>query len=229
MYFSRMKIKAIITGTTGMVGKGVLIECLAHPEVEKVIVINRKRLGISNPKLTEIIHKDFSNFSAIKKQLTEYNTCFHCMGVSSIGKSEKEFSTPTYHFTKALVDVLSNKQNIVFNYVSGAGTDSSEKGNTMWARVKGKTENLITNAGFKDAYMFRAGMILPEKGVKSSTGWYNVIYVIFRPFFFIFKRMNSVTTSVKIGEAMINSVLGGQDKKHLENKDINSLANLNRS
>ena len=221
-----MKIKAIITGSTGMVGKGILLECLEREEVESVLVINRKPLGLVHPKLKEIIHQDFSEFSKIKEEFSNYNACFHCMGVSSIGKTEEEFLIPTYNFTKALVDEMNEvKSNMVFNYVSGSGTDSSELGNTMWARVKGKTENMILNAGFKDAYMFRAGMILPEKGVKSSTGWYNSIYVILKPFFPFFKKMSSVTTSVKIGDAMINSVCKGFEKKHLENQDINTLAN----
>lgn len=220
-----MKIKAIITGSTGMVGKGVLLECLDHPEVKSVLVINRRTLGLDHPKLKEVIHQDFTDFSSIKNELAEYNACFHCMGVSSIGMNEEQFSKLTYDITKSLADVMFEMNpNSMFDYVSGTGTDSTEKGNTMWARVKGKTENYVLNKGFRDAYAFRPGAIIPERGIKSSTGWYNTIYVIMRPLFPIMKKMNSITTSVKIGRAMINSALIGFDKKHLENADINKLA-----
>ncbi|MBL4624269.1 MAG: epimerase [Flavobacteriales bacterium] len=221
-----MKINALITGTTGMVGKGVLIECLDHPEVESVVVINRKALGLSHPKLTEIIHSDFYDLISIKHQLSDVNACFFCLGTSSIGKSEDEYNKITFNltisFAKTLIEV---NPNMTFNYVSGTGCDSSEKGNTMWARVKGKTENAILTMGFKQAYMFRPGIILPEKGVKSATGWYNAAYVVLRPLFPLLKQMKSITTSVKIGDAMINSVISGYKKQHLENVDINILAN----
>lgn len=218
-------MKVIITGTTGMIGQSVLIECLESEVVDTVLVINRKPLGRKHPKLKEIILPDFLNFDVLVDQLTSYDACFHCMGVSSIGKNEAEFTLPTYTITKSIIDTLykANPQMVV-NYVSGAGTDSSEKGNSMWARVKGKTENLILNKGFKDAYMFRAGAVLPEKGVKSSTGWYNILYVILKPFFPLLKKMDSITTSVAVGQAMINSMLFPQEFKHLENADINNLA-----
>ena len=218
-------MKVIITGSTGMVGDSVLIECLANEGIEAVLVINRNSLKRTHPKLKEVLLKDFFEFNSIGEQLKEYDACFHCMGVSSIGKSEEEFYRPTYSFTKSLVDTLYGvNSNMVVNYVSGSGTDSSEKGTVMWARVKGKTENLVLNKGFKDAYMFRAGAILPEKGVKSSTGWYNAIYILLRPFFPLLKGMKSMTTSVKLGQAMINTLRFPQELKHLENADINELA-----
>ena len=218
-------MKVIITGTTGMVGESVLIECLESNSVESILVINRNPLVRQHPKLKEILLGDFLKFDSIKDQLRGYDACFHCMGVSSIGKNEEDFTRPTFDFTKSLIDVLyeTNSQMVV-NYVSGAGTDSTEKGKVMWARVKGKTENLILNKGFMDAYMFRAGAILPEKGVKSSTFWYNAIYVVLRPLFPFLRKMKSMTTSVHVGQAMINSVLLPQELKHLENVDINALA-----
>ena len=218
-------MKVIITGTTGMVGESVLIECLESSLIEEVLVVNRRPLNTKHKKITEVILKDFMNFGSIEEELKGYDACFHCMGVSSIGKSEEEFNKPTYQITKSLIDALYKvNPNMVITYLSGAGSDSSEKGNVMWARVKGKTENLILNKGFSDAYMFRAGAILPEKGVKSSTFWYNAVYVVLRPFFPLLKKMKSMTTSVKVGQAMINTLQFAQQLKHLGNPDINELA-----
>ncbi len=218
-------MRVIITGTTGMVGKGVLLECLEHYEINEVLVVNRQKLEITHPKLKEIIHKDFFDLSSIEKELTNYDACFFCLGTSAIGKSEEEYTRITYDLTRHWCDTLYKlNSNMIFNYVSGTGTDSSEKGSSMWARVKGKTENYILNKGFKAAYMFRPGVILPEKGVKSSTNWYQFFYVILRPFFPLMKKMKSVTTSVNVGKAMINSLLNGYHKNHLENIDINELA-----
>jgi nucleoside-diphosphate-sugar epimerase len=220
-------MKAIITGSTGMLGKGVLLECIDDPTVEQVLLINRKHLDISHPKVKEVIHKDFRDFSAIKEQLKDYDACFHCMGVSSAGMSEEKFTEITYTMSKALATVLySLNPNMVFNYVSGAGTVSAEKSNTMWARVKGKTENMILDMGFKDAYMFRPGAILPERGTKSNTKLYNTLYVITRPLFPLMKRMKSVTTTSRIGRAMINLYNHPQSLKHLEGADINMVANV---
>lgn len=220
-------MKAIITGSTGMVGKGVLLECIDSNEVAEVLLINRNPVQITHPKIKEIIHQDFRNFDAIKDKLKGYDACFHCMGVSSAGMSEEKFNELTYTISEALASTLySINPNMVFNYVSGTGTDSTEKGNTMWARVKGKTENMILNMGFKDAYMFRPGAIIPERGVKSKTKLYNLLYVITRPFFPILKRMESITTTVKLGRAMINLCSHPQQLKHLEGKDINRIANI---
>lgn len=220
-----MKINAIITGTTGMVGKSVLLECLEDSRVESVLVINRKSLNISHPKLKEIIHNDFYDLSNIKKELIGFNACFFCMGVSAIRMSEDGYSKITYDITKQFADILFElNPDMTFNYVSGTGTDSSENGSSMWARVKGKTENYILNKGFKDAYMFRPGAIIPEKGIKSNTGWYSTLYILLTPFFPLLKKMKNVTTTTKLGVAMINSVLTGSKLKHLENADINALA-----
>ena len=172
----------IITGSTGMVGKGVLLACLESPDIEKVLVLNRSTLGMQHPKLQEILLPDFLEIGGLKDQLQGYDACFYCMGVSAIGMEEEDYHRITYAATKAFADVLFElNPETVFIYVSGAGTDSSEKGRMMWARVKGKTENLVLNKGFKDAYAFRPGLILPEKGIRSRTGWYNTVYQITSP------------------------------------------------
>ena len=218
--------KVIITGSTGMVGKGVLLECLDSPKIEKVLVVNRSSLNIQHPKLEEVLLSDFTQIGSINDRLQGYDACFYCMGVSAIGMKEEKYRAITFETVKAFADILYEiNPETVFNYVSGAGTDSSENGSSMWARVKGKTENYVLNKGFKDAYAFRPGMIIPEKkGIKSKTGWYNAIYVVMRPFFGWFKKSNNVTTTTKIGLAMIHSMFHLQSLKHLENKDINLLA-----
>lgn len=220
-------MKVIITGSTGMVGKAALIECIEHEAVTGILVINRSPLQMKHSKLKELIHKDFTDFTPLEEQLMGYDACFHCMGVSSVGMSEKDFTHFTYDMTKALAELLYKlNPDMVFCYISGTGTDSTENGRVMWARVKGRTENLILNMGFKDAYAFRPGVILPEKGVKSKTAWYNALYVIMRPLFPLMRRMNSVALSSVVGKALINSVLHPQKLKHLENKDINRIGRI---
>jgi nucleoside-diphosphate-sugar epimerase len=216
--------KVIITGSTGMVGKGVLLECLENSLIEKVLVINRSTLNMNHPKLKEILLADLTKVADIKNQLQGYDACFFCMGVSSIGLDEAAYFKLTYQPVKAFADVLYElNPGLVFNYVSGTGTDSSEKGRTMWARVKGKTENEILHKGFKDAYAFRPGIIIPEKGIQSKTGWYNAIYVIMRPFFSMMKKSKNITTTTKIGLAMIHTLRFPMANKFLVNKDINEL------
>lgn len=220
-----MKIRAVITGTTGMVGKAVLLECLEHPQVESVLIINRTSIELNHPKLKEVIHPNFFDLKSIEEQLKGYNTCFFCLGVSSMGMNEKEYNKYTYELTvNFAATFLAQNMDSNFIYVSGSGTDSSEKGKVMWARVKGKTENALLCMSFKHVYIFRPGMILPEKGVKSKVRLYNVLYVIFSPLNFLFRKMKSVTTSTRLGKAMINLTLKGYEKKHIENIDINILA-----
>jgi nucleoside-diphosphate-sugar epimerase len=215
----------IITGSTGMVGKGVLLECLESEQINKVLLINRRPIGMKHQKLEEVILNDFSNLHGISDQLFGFDACFHCMGVSSVGMSEVDYSNITFDITKTLVDTLYNiNPQLIFNYVTGTGTDSSESGHTMWARVKGKTENYILNKGFRDAYMFRPGAIIPEKGIKSSTGWYNALYILTRPLFPLFRLSKNITTTTKLGQAMINTLYHQQQLKHLEGRDINALA-----
>ena len=216
--------KVIITGATGMVGRGVLLECLESDKIDLVMLISRRSIGLSHPKIREVLLADFMNVAQEASKLTGYDACFHCMGVTSVGKKEAEYHHLTFNVTRILVDTLYTiNPNLVFNYVSGSGTDSTEKGRTMWARVKGKTENYILQKGFSDAYMFRPGAIIPEKGIRSSTSWYNLLYVITRPFYSILKRSKNITTTTRLGQAMINSLYYKQSLKHLENSDINAL------
>lgn len=220
-------MKVIITGSTGMVGKAVLLECIDDARVKEVLLINRNSLAISHPKVKEISHKNFMDFSSIQDQFNGYDLCCHCMGVSSAGMNEEQYTEFTFTITKQLATTLHDlNPNMVFNYVSGTGTDSTESGKTMWARIKGKTENMIMQMGFKDAYMFRPGVIIPERGIVSRTKLYNLFYIIARPFFPLLKKMKSVTTTTNIGKAMINSYYNSQALKFLEGKDINELAEM---
>ncbi len=217
-------MNVIITGATGMVGKGVLLECLDDKRIKKILLINRSSVGLENPIIEEIIHQNFTDFTAIQQTFEAYNACFHCMGVSSAGMTEEQYYKLTYTVTEALVNATyAANQNLTFVYVSGQGTDSTEKGSTMWARVKGKTENYIFNKGFKDAYAFRPGVILPKRGIKSKTRLYNIFYILTRPFFPIMQRMNSVTTTITIGKAMIALVERPQNLKILSGRAINEV------
>lgn len=217
------KIRAIVTGATGMVGEGVLHECLQHPQVESVLIINRKPSGVSHPKLKEIIHQDFFDISAIEDQLSGYNACYFCLGVSSVGMKEPEYYKLTYTLTMNVAQTLSRQNpDMVFCYVSGAGTDSTEKGRSMWARVKGKTENDLMKLPFKEAFAFRPGYMHPTPGLKNTISFYKYIswmYPFFRKFF-----PNIVSTLAELGQAMINVTLYGYDKKVLEVKDIVAVA-----
>lgn len=218
-----MKIKAIITGATGMVGEGVLQETLLHPDVEKVLVINRKLCRVTHPKLTEILHADFYNLAPISDQLKDYNACFFCLGVSSVGMKEEEYYSLTYTLTMHVAEVLA-KQNpeMTFCYISGAGTDSSEKGRINWARVKGKTENDLMKLPFKKVFAFRPGFMLPEKGAKNVHGYYIVFRILYPALRALFPGF--VSTLKEVGIAMINSVTYGHEKPVLEVKDIVELA-----
>lgn len=217
--------KVIITGTSGMVGKAVLLECLEDHRIEKVLIINRKPIGLRHQKLEEIILSNFNDLPSIQNEIAGYDACFYCMGVSASGMTEEKYSQITYDITKLFVDTMfSQNPTMVFNYISGEGTDSTENGKIMWARVKGKTENMIFNKGFKDAYVFRAGMILPEKGITSNTRLYKWIYIITKPLFPLFRRMKNVTTTTNFGKAMINTLFFPQEEKIVHNPDINTLA-----
>ena len=218
-------MKIIITGVTGMVGKSVLLESLNSEKVEKVLAVSRSPLPLMHPKLEQLQHANFLDLEPIRQQLSGFDACFHCMGISSVGKGEEEYTKFTYDLTAHWADTLYElNPNMVFSYVSGTGSDSSESGRVMWARVKGRAENKVLNTGFKDAYAFRLGGLIPAKGIRSRTGWINVLLAVFRPFFGLMKGMKSITTSEKLGRAMINSALYPQAQKHLENPQINQLA-----
>ena len=218
-----MKIKAIITGTTGMVGEGVLHECLLHLDVESVLVINRRPCNVRHPKLKEILHQDFSDFSAIEKELIGYNAGYFCMGVSSIGMNEETYKHLTYDLTMALAQTLAKlNPDMTICYVSGAGTDSSEKGRIMWARVKGKTENDLLRLPFRKAYMFRPAFLQPTKGLKNTHWFYRVLAPLFPLWKLLFPHY--LSTLKEVGLAMINSVNKGPDQQVLEVRDIAKLA-----
>jgi uncharacterized protein YbjT (DUF2867 family) len=220
-----MKIKVIITGVTGMVGEGVLMECLEHPEVEQVLMVNRKHFDTVHPKLMELIVPDFFDLSKVIAGLAGYDACFFCAGISSVGMKEPEYKHITYdltlHFAKTLVSL---NRDMVFDYVSGAQTDSSEKGRIMWARVKGKTENDLLKLPFKKVYNFRPGFMKPTPGQKNIKGYYTFISWLY-PLLRLFMP-NHVSTMRVVGLAMINSVLKGYPNSVLEIKDINTLATV---
>ena len=222
-----MKIKAIITGSTGMVGEGILYESLKHPDVESVLVINRKPCGVKHQKLREIVHKDFFDLKEIEKHLAGYNACFFCAGVSSVGKKEDEYRRLTYdmtmNFTETLVKVNEEKsKEMTFCYVSGMDTDSTEKGKRMWARVKGKTENDLMKLPFKNAYMFRPGYIQPIKGLKNTY----TVYKFMAPFYPVLKTLfpKYTVTLKELGQVMINVSFYSPEKKILECVDIRKVA-----
>ncbi|MGZ3834601.1 MAG: NAD-dependent epimerase/dehydratase family protein [Mucilaginibacter sp.] len=217
------KIKAIVTGATGMVGEGVLLECLMNAQVEKVLVINRKPCGVEHPKLKEVIHKDFIDLSAIEDQLLGYNACYFCLGVSSIGMKEPEYYRLTYTLTMNVAQTLSKlNPDMTFCYVSGTGTDSTEKGSQMWARVKGKTENDLMKLPFKQVFAFRPGFMLAAKGAKNLLPYYK--YIAWMYPFFRKVMPQFVSTLAEVGQAMINITLHGYEKKVLEVKDIVAVA-----
>ncbi|HEX2961900.1 MAG TPA: NAD-dependent epimerase/dehydratase family protein [Ignavibacteriales bacterium] len=218
-----MGIKVIITGSTGMVGEGVLFECLEHPDVEKVLMVNRRHYSLTNPKVQEVIIPDFLSLDDFAVSLTGYDACFFCAGISSRGMKEEEYNHITYdittHFAKKLAEL---NHEMTFVYVSGAWTDSTEKGKVMWARVKGKTENALMRMPFKRAYNFRPGFMKPFPGQKNIQSIYKPILSLFPILIKLFP--NFVLTMREVGIAMINSVLKGYPKQILEVKDIRALA-----
>lgn len=209
-----------------MVGQGVMRECLLDPEVESVLTVGRSATGQQNAKLREIVHQDFTNFSAIEPQLAGYDACFFCLGVSSAGLAEPEYTHLTYDITLAAAQTLAKlNPNMTFIYVSGAGTDSTERGRSMWARVKGKTENALLRLPFKAAYMFRPGYIQPLHGIRSKTKVYQAMYNIMAPLYPVWKALipKYVTTTEQLGRAMIKVARQGYPKHVLETTDINAL------
>jgi uncharacterized protein YbjT (DUF2867 family) len=199
------KVQAIVTGATGMVGEGVLHECLKSTVVEKVLVIGRKSCGVSHPKLTEIIHQDFFDLAAIENQLAGYNACFFCLDVSSMGISAEDYKKLTYNLTMNFAEALLKRNHeMTLCYISGAGTDSTEKGSLAWARVKGKTENDLIKLPFKRIFAFRIGFLKPNKDFKNTVKLYNYVgwlYPIVRRF-----SNKYASTLEEVGKAMINSV-----------------------
>lgn len=219
-------MKVFLFGATGMVGQGVLRECLQAPDVVLVQIVGRTPSGIHHPKLRELVHADLSNFAAVEDKLTGIDACFFCLGVSAAKISAEEYERITYGITLAAAETLVRlNPKMTFIYVSGAGTDSSEQGRTMWARVKGKTENALLRLPFKGAYMFRPGIIEPGHGAKSKTNLYRVFYVIGKPLLPLLRWLlpDYVLTTDEIGCAMLSVARIGAPKKILESRDIRAI------
>jgi len=221
--FPDEKISVIITGSTGMVGEGVLHICLQHPAVEAVLVMNRKPCGIVHPKLKEIIHADFYNISPIADQLGGYSACFFCLGTSSIGMKEPDYFKVTYTLTMHVAETLSRiNKDMTFCYISGAGTDSTEKGRSMWARVKGKTENDLMKLPFKAVYAVRPGFIRAIKGLQHTQPFYKYVGWLFP----IGKKLypKGFCTMKELALSMIHLAQKGYEKKVVEGADIIAIA-----
>ncbi|WP_338829333.1 epimerase [Bradyrhizobium sp. 27S5] len=219
-------MKIILFGATGMVGQGVLRECLLDGGVERVLAVGRSLTGQRNAKLVELTCDNFVDYSAIEPQLTGYDACFFCLGVSSIGMDEARYRHLTYDVTLAAATTLARlNPGMVFTYVTGRGTDSTEQGSLMWARVKGKTENDLLKLPFKAAYMFRPAGIQPLHGVRSKTPWVQAIYLATSPLLSLLVRLAPayMTTSEQLGRAMLEVVRDGYPRPVLESEDINSL------
>jgi uncharacterized protein YbjT (DUF2867 family) len=217
-------VKVVVFGATGMVGKGVLLECLEDSGVERVVSVVRRPAGVQHPKLTEAIHGDFLDYRPLEPALSGLDACFFCLGVSSAGMKEDAYRKITYDLTLAAARTLHRLQpRLAFCYVSGAGTDSTAAGRTMWARVKGKTENDLL-AMFERAYMFRPGYIHAEKGVIPATRWLRNLYRVTRPLGYVLKRFPGIATSSDVlGRAMIAAVRGGGPSRVIESREINRL------
>ncbi len=216
-------MKVIITGATGMVGKGVLLACLGDPRVTQVLALGRSVMGLSHPKLIELVHDNLLQIGPIADQLAGYDACFFCLGTSSMGVSKEEYRRITHDLTIHMAKVLlSRNPGMTFCYVSGAGTSTSEKSNMKWANVKGRVENELLRMGFKRAFMFRPAMVLPEGGVRSRAGWVNSVYAVLGPLFRVLKPLfpGSITTTTILGRAMVRVALQGFARPVLEGKDI---------
>ena len=220
-------MKVLIFGATGMVGQGVLRECLLDQDIDAVCTIGRSATGVHDTKLRDVIHGDPFHYDGIEADLRGFDACFFCLGVSAAGKSEVEYERLTYGIAIAAAQTLSRlNPDMTFVYVSGAGTDNSEKGRTMWARVKGKTENAILRLPFKAAYMFRPAGIAPMHGERSKTPAYRIAYALTKPLFPLLRRLfpSYITTTEEVGLAMIYVARQGAPKRILENLDIRECA-----
>ena len=221
-------MRIILFGATGMLGRGVLRECLADPDVNHVLSIGRRATDVQHVKLKQIVHDDFTDYSGISEHLAGFDACFFCLGASSVGMSEGRYRHITYDFTLAAAQaLLASSQGLVFCYVSAAGTDISEQGRSMWARVRGKTENDLQKLPFAGAYMFRPAYVHPVKGVTSQLPWLRrVMYFVVRPLYPILRALlpRYVTTGENFGRAMIRVAQHGYSSSTLESDDINAVA-----
>ena len=219
-------MKVILFGATGMVGQGVLRECLRDPQVERILTVGRSSTGASDPKLQELVLKDLYDYSGMEPKLAGYDACFFCLGVSSAGMSEADYRRVTYDLTLAAATVLARlNPEMTFTYVSGQGTDGSEKGRIMWARVKGATENALLKLPFRATYLFRPGIIRPLHGVRSKTALYQTLYTLLGPLLGLLASLSpdSLTSTEQLGKAMLKVARDGAPKRFLENPDINRL------
>ena len=219
-------MRILLFGATGMVGQGVLRECLLDAGVERVLAVGRSSTGQQNAKLRELLHNDFMDFSAIESELSGYDACFFCLGVSSVGMDAERYRHLTYDVTMAAARTLVRlNPGMVFTYVTGRSTDSTEQGPVRWARVKGKTENDLLKLPFKAAYMFRPAGIQPLHGIRSKTGWVQAIYVAASPLLSLLNRTapNYMTTTEQVGRAMIKVARDGYPRPVLESGDINAV------
>jgi len=219
------KLNVILTGATGMVGEGVLHESLLSDKVEHVLILVRKSTGITHSKLTEIVHENFFDLSSIISKLSGYNAFFFCSGVSAVGKKEYEYTRLTYDLTMYIAKVVQQKNpEMTFCYISGSGTDSTENGKMMWARVKGKTENDLQKLPFKKVYLFRPGYMHPTPGLKNTLPYYKYLSWLYP----IVKLITPgfVSTLADLGHAMINASYFGYSKNIIEVKDIHELKGL---
>lgn len=215
--------KVILTSATGLVGEGVLLECLTRPQIAEVLVVGRKACGKTHPKLKELLVPNFFELNEIKSQLKGYDACFYCAGISSTGMNEQDYRYITYDTTLAFADTLLEiNPNLAFCFISGSRTDSTERGRIMWARVKGKTENALAEMDFKTLYHFRPGFMKPTKGQQNVKGYYKVIGKMYGLFKWLLP--NNVSTMQEVGQAMINSIAIGYPKQILEVSDIKQLA-----
>jgi uncharacterized protein YbjT (DUF2867 family) len=214
----------LLFGATGMIGQGVLRECLRDPGVKRVVAVGRAATGQTHEKLRDLVVPLLTNLSGVQRELTGFDACFFSLGVTAVGLTEAQYSAITYDLTLSVAKTLARlNPNMTFIYVSGQSTDSTEKGSTMWARVKGRTENALLSLPIK-SYMFRPGMIIPLHGIKSKTGWYNLFYTIATPLYPLLKRASgSVTDTEKLGRAMISVARNGHSSKILETPEINRI------
>jgi uncharacterized protein YbjT (DUF2867 family) len=216
-------MKVIIFGATGMVGQGVMRECLHDPEIDLILTVGRNATGLNDAKLREIVHADLWHYASVENELTGFDACFFCLGVSAAGMREAEYAHLTYDLTLAAAATLCRlNPQMVFAYVSGLGTDSSEQGFSMWGRVKGRTENALLRLPFKAAYMFRPGLIQPMHGIRSRTKSYRVLYALLAPVLPLAQMAfpSAITTTDTLARAMIEVARHGTSKTHLGNADI---------
>ena len=217
----------LITGSTGMVGKSVLYECIKDDRIRKIYLVNRVPVNLESSKISEFILDDFLKMGELKNKINHCDACFHCMGITSFGQKSDYYYRVTFEMTKVITDLVYEiNPNSIMTYVSGEGTSKNENSKITWANVKGKAENYILNKGLKDAYMIRLGLLIPENGIKAKTKLYNLFYTLMTPIYPLMKVLPTITTSSKLGLAMINCLYFPLLNKYLDNKKINKLSKM---